>query len=514
MRSGAGCPVSHGRPPAARTASTVRTASTEAPASCTRTPQAPACAASTVVASVASSRRSAGRTAPSASASSRPRKVLREAPTSTGRPRPISRSSPASRAQLCSARLAKPSPGSSTSCSGATPAATTSSTRAMSSAHTSVTTSPYWAAAYISRLCPRQCISTHGTPASATSSAMFLSASPPLTSLTRVAPALDGRLGHLGARGVDAGPHAGGGELADHREHPPALLVGVDPVGAGPGRLAADVDVVGARGVHLQPVGDRGGRVGEAAAVGEGVRGDVEDAHHHAAPRPRQRDAHSASAEDEAHRLAPGRGVVAEDAADGGGHRGRPGLADAAHRHAQVLGLDDHEHAARLEDVVECVGDLAGHPLLHLRAPGVDVDQPGQLRQPGDPAVLARDVADVRGAVEGHQVVLAGRVHRDVLDQHELVVVLVERGRQHVERVLPEPAEGLGVGAGDPAGGVLQPGPVGVLPHRDQQLAHRRGGSRLVDPPGPRRTGRCGPPTALIAGPELRRRRRGASPAG
>jgi hypothetical protein len=73
--------------------------------------------------------------------------------------------------------LGEAEPGSRTSCSGATPAATTSSTRAVSSAQTSVTTSPYCAAAYISRLCPRQCMSTHGTPASATSSAMFLSAS-------------------------------------------------------------------------------------------------------------------------------------------------------------------------------------------------------------------------------------------------------------------------------------------------------------------------------------------------
>ena len=53
------------------------------------------------------------------------------------------------------------------------------------------------------------------------------------------------------------------------------------------------------------------------------------------------------------------------------------------------------------------VGDLGGQPLLHLRAAGEHVDQPGQLGQPGDPAVLRRDVADVRDAVEGHQVVLA-----------------------------------------------------------------------------------------------------------
>src|SRR5262249_29179743 len=42
---------------------------------------------------------------------------------------------------------------------------------------------------------------------------------------------------------------------------------------------------------------------------------------------------------DQRHRLGPGRGVV-HLAADGRGDRPGTGLADAAHRHAQVLGLD------------------------------------------------------------------------------------------------------------------------------------------------------------------------------
>jgi hypothetical protein len=78
--------------------------------------------------------------------------------------------------------------------------------------------------------------------------------------------------------------------------------------------------------------------------------------------------------------------------------------------------------------------------------------------------------------VERHQVVLAGRVHGDVLDQHELVVVLVERRREHVVRVLAEAGEGLGVRARHPVRGVLQPRPVGVLPHREEQFAD--GGGR------------------------------------
>ena len=56
--------------------------------------------------------------------------------------------------------------------------------------------------------------------------------------------------------------------------------------------------------------------------------------------------------QDEAHRLGPGGRVVAEQAADGRGDGGRARLAHAAHRHAQVLGLDDHDDAARLQHVL------------------------------------------------------------------------------------------------------------------------------------------------------------------
>ena len=60
-----------------------------------------------------------------------------------------------------------------------------------------------------------------------------------------------------------------------------------------------------------------------------------------------------------------------------------------------------------VEPLHQQVGDLRGQPLLHLRPAGVDLDQPGQLGQSGDPAVGAGDVADVRHAVERQQVVLA-----------------------------------------------------------------------------------------------------------
>ena len=67
------------------------------------------------------------------------------------------------------------------------------------------------------------------------------------------------------------------------------------------------------------------------------------------------------------------------------------------------------EHARGLEPLDERVGDLGGEPLLHLRPPGEPVDEPRELRQPGDAAVVARDVRDVRRPVERREVVLAQR---------------------------------------------------------------------------------------------------------
>src|SRR3954468_890062 len=132
----------HGAPPvrAATTAAATRTASALARASCTRTPHAPAAAARAETAAVASSRSTTGRGS-SPSVSSVPRNDLRLAPTSTGRPRESSVSRWASSAQLCSAVLAKPIPGSTMICSIDTPAPTTASMRAASSSCTSRTTS-------------------------------------------------------------------------------------------------------------------------------------------------------------------------------------------------------------------------------------------------------------------------------------------------------------------------------------------------------------------------------------
>ena len=107
-------------------------------------------------------------------------------------------------------------------------------------------------------------------------------------------------------------------------------------VGARAGRLAADVEHVGARGDQREAVRDGGVGVEEAAAVGERVGGDVDDAHHrapgdrHARPVEHRRAAYRRSGReargprrhgseavpgvgDEAHRLGPGGRIVLEE---------------------------------------------------------------------------------------------------------------------------------------------------------------------------------------------------------
>ena len=151
-----------------------------------------------------------------------------------------------------------------------------------------------------------------------------------------------------------------------------------------------------------------------------------------------------------------------------------PGFFTPAHRHAQVLGLDDDEHAAGRQDRGDGVGDLRRHALLHLQPAGEAVDQAGQLGQAGDAAVLGRDVGDVGLAEERHQVVLAQRGERDVAHHHHLVVLGREGDLQVAGGVVVQAGEELLVHGGHAVGGGQQAVAAGVLPDGAEQLGHGR----------------------------------------
>ncbi|CAM5545156.1 hypothetical protein SVIOM74S_07138 [Streptomyces violarus] len=93
----------------------------------------------------------------------------------------------------------------------------------------------------------------------------------------------EGPLGDGGAHGVDRDGDAFGGQAAHDGDDTAEFLGLVHPGRAGAGRLAADVDQVRALADQVEAVFDGGRGVEEAAAVGEGVGGDVHDSHDRAA---------------------------------------------------------------------------------------------------------------------------------------------------------------------------------------------------------------------------------------
>ena len=141
----------------------------------------------------------------------------------------------------------------------------------------------------------------------------------------------------------------------------------------------------------------------------------------------------------------------------------RAGLLDAAHRHAEVLGLDDDDDAGGLEVLDDGVGDLGGHTLLDLRPLGEHIHDASELGEPADTTGLARDIGDVRAAHERHQMVLAHRVQRDVADKHHLLVGLVEGHAEVLGGVLAQAREDLFVHVGDAARSIDQPLTLGVF---------------------------------------------------
>ena len=130
-----------------------------------------------------------------------------------------------------------------------------------------------------------------------------------------------------------------------------------------------------------------------------------------------------------------------------------------------MLGLEHDADAARLQRLLEPVGDLRRHALLHLQIARVHVDDARELREPDD--ARSRDVPDVRDAGERQQVMLAEGVERDVADDDELVVLAVVRERRRFERL-----DGLEllVHSRDAAGRVAQRLVVEVVAEAGQQI--------------------------------------------
>ena len=146
-----------------------------------------------------------------------------------------------------------------------------------------------------------------------------------------------------------------------------------------------------------------------------------------------------------------------------------------------MLALDDGDHPAGVQALHHGIGHLGREPLLHLWTAGVDVDQPGDLAQPGDPAVSGGDVGHVCHTDEGQQMVFAERVHLDVAHEHHLVMRHVEGGGQDLGGVLAHPAEQFASRLRHPGGSLAQPVSIRILTDGQQELTHCSLGPDDVD---------------------------------
>src|SRR5689334_14866792 len=62
--------------------------------------------------------------------------------------------------------------------------------------------------------------------------------------------------------------------------------------------------------------------------------------------------------------------------------RARMLFLDTAHHHAEMLCLDNHSHAQRIQHLQQTLSDLLCQPLLNLQSPRKDVHDPWNLAQP------------------------------------------------------------------------------------------------------------------------------------
>src|SRR5690606_406591 len=135
------------------------------------------------------------------------------------------------------------------------------------------------------------------------------------------------------------------------------------------------------------------------------------------------------TSEDERHELRASTSLFAtERSLDRGRRCDSAGLLDSSHRHAEVLGTKNDSDTNRRTLLLEEVRDVARDLLLIAKLLREVLDGPSELAQSAD--AIFRDVPDVCGTEERHEMMCTEGVELDVgLDDH-LIVAGVRKGRK------------------------------------------------------------------------------------
>ena len=138
-----------------------------------------------------------------------------------------------------------------------------------------------------------------------------------------------------------------------------------------------------------------------------------------------------------------------------------------------MCGFDDHADAARVQHVLNGVGNLGGQPLLYLQTFAENIDETGELGNADDAA--GRQISDMHFAQDGDDMMFAMRFEPDVAQDDDFVIGrgLLESGREQLNRIFVVTGKELLIGADDPLGCSSQPLPVRIVTGPFDQSADR-----------------------------------------
>lgn len=140
----------------------------------------------------------------------------------------------------------------------------------------------------------------------------------------------------------------------------------------------------------------------------------------------------------------------------------------------------DHDaHSLGFQNALERIADFLPQPFLHLQPPREHVDDPRDLAQPDDG--LIGDIAHVHFAEEREQVVLAERIHLNVLhDHHAFGVRREERALDDLFQLLPVPRGEERERLRAAPGRLLQSRALGIVADFGEELAEEGFHERAV----------------------------------
>lgn len=113
-------------------------------------------------------------------------------------------------------------------------------------------------------------------------------------------------------------------------------------------------------------------------------------------------------------------------AGEGGGGGDGILFLDTPHHHTHMPGFDHHRYAEGVEGGVDTAKDLVGQSFLHLKAPGEDIDHPGEFTEADNVAV--GNIGDMDLAKKRQHMVFTKGIQFNIFNEDHFAVFFPEHG--------------------------------------------------------------------------------------